>query len=322
VHDSPQGSLFTSFTWKKVLENGTPFPQRIFGVFRKNELTGGVVLTEKRQIGRVAALNALLSPYLGFLLPPTEATKISDRISKEHEILSKLTAFLQKRYSQIDLINSPGLSDMRPFIQNRWKTIPRYTYYLDISNLTGLWEKLDGSVRRAIKKAQKSDMHIGVMPCSSKEIFNLLDKSLGKKGNVNPIPRSLVETIAASEEIKDRRVMIGARAPKGELLSVIVCVWDSRRAYYLIAATNPEYLSSGIHPLLIWELAGYLTTIPIKQLDFIGGNIPSIARFKETFNPELITHYRTEKWTSYIFKILKKSGQFIKSLKCEVKSLK
>jgi hypothetical protein len=269
-------------------------------------------------VGNLAALNALLSPYLGFLLPPTEATKISDQISREHEVLTRLLSFLQKRYSQIDLINSPGLSDMRPFMENHWKTTPRYTYFLDISNLTDLWDRLDGSVRRAVKKAQQGDMNIGVMPCSAKEIFTLLNMSLGKKGNKNPIPRSLVEEIVTSEEIKDQRVMIGARTPKGELVSVIICVWDSRRAYYLIAATDSRYLSSGIHPLLIWEIAGYLTTIPITKLDFIGGNIPSIAHFKETFNPRLITHYRTEKWPSFIFKIMKKTGQFIKSLKFKV----
>lgn len=310
VRDSPQGSFFTAYHWKQILEKGTPFLQRIFGLYRKDKLSGGVVLTEKRQMGHSAALNALLSPYLGFLLPPTDATKISDRISKEHEILTHLISFLKKRYSQIDLINAPGLNDMRPFIRDRWKTTPRYTYYLDISNLTDLWEQLDGSVRRAIKKAQHGDMNIGVMPCAVKEIFFLLNKSLGKRGNKNPIPRSLVEEIVKSEEIKDQRVLIGARTPKGELVSVIVCVWDAKRAYYLIAATDSQYLSSGVHPLLIWELAGYLTTIPITELDFIGGNISSIARFKETFNPKLITHYRTEKWPSFIFKILKKSGQF------------
>jgi hypothetical protein len=315
VSDSPQGSLFTMYRWKKILEKGTPFSQHIFALYRKDKIAGGVVVTEKRQMGHLAALNALLSPYLGFLLPVMEATKISDRISKEHEILTHLLSFVQKHYSQIDLINEPSLSDMRLFIQKGWKTTPRYTYYLDISNLTNLWENLDGSVRRAIKKAQQGDMETGVMPCSAKEIYHLVDMSLGKRGQKNPIPFSLVEAIVTSEEIKDQRISIGARTPKGELVSVIVCVWDNKRAYYLIAATDSRHLSTGIHPLLVWEMSGYLSTIPISELDFIGGNIPSIARFKETFNPRLITHYKTEKWPSFVFKILKKSGQFILRMK-------
>jgi len=311
VKDSPQGNLFVTFGWKNLIDSGTPFTQRIYGVFKKEKICGGVVLTEKRQLGKKVALNALLCPYLGFVLAPPISSKFSDRSSKQQKTLSALIQYLRERYSQIDLINAPELNDIRPFTQSRWKTAPRYTFYLDVSDSDQLWKSLDGSVRRSIKKAEESGLNTGLMECSPDEIFALLDKTLGKKGKKNPIPYSLVREIVTSEIIKNQRAIIGARTNQGELISAIVCVWDWQRAYYLIAATHPERLSTGVSSLLIWKLAGFLSKLPSEELDFIGGNIPSIARFKETFNPRLITHFRTEHWPSIMFKIIKKSGQFL-----------
>jgi len=311
VRESSQGSLFSTFLWKKILEAGIPFKQRIYALYEKDQILGGVVLTEKKQLGHYTALNALLSPYLGFLLLPSASTKISDKLSKEHEVLSSLIKFLEKRYAQIDLNNAPGLNDVRPFIQHHWQTIPRYTYYLNLANLNALWENFDGSVRRIIKKAQTSGLHVSHITGHPTEIFSLLEATWGKHRDINPIPESLVREIVTSGDLESQRIVIGAHTPEGKLISVIVCLWDWNRAYYLIAASEPEHLSTGVNSLLIWELAELLSKIPVTQLDFIGGNIPNIARFKETFNPQLINYYRTERWNSLLFKMIKKAGQYI-----------
>jgi lipid II:glycine glycyltransferase (peptidoglycan interpeptide bridge formation enzyme) len=311
VKESPQGCIFSSFGWKKIIENSTPFTQKIFGAYDKEKLAGGVVLTEKKQLGHLVALNSLLSPYQGFLLPGTTTSKISDQMSKEHGVLKSLADFTKKRYSQVELNNAPNLTDLRPFILNKWESNPRYTYYLDISSVTSLWSKFDGSVRRTIKKAQKQDFHVGVMNYRTSEIYSLLDMTFTKNGGKNPIPENLVKGILESEILKKNRVCIGARSKEGNLISAIICLWDEKMAYYLIATTNPEFLSTGINSLLIWELAGFLQSMNIKKLDFIGANIPGIARFKECFNPELITFYSLSCWPSSIFKVVKKTGQKI-----------
>jgi len=211
----------------------------------------------------------------------------------------------------VELNNAPNLTDLRPFILNKWKSTPRYTYYLDISSLTSLWSSFDGSVRRTIKKAQKQEFNVGVMKCKTCEIYSLLDKTFTREGGKNPIPENLVKGILESETLDKNRISIGARSREGNLISAIVCLWDKKMAYYLIATTDPEFMSTGVNSLLIWELAGYLQSINTKKLDFIGANIPGIARFKECFNPELITFYSLSCWPSSIFKVVKKTGQKI-----------
>jgi len=309
VRVSPQGSLFTTFTWKKILERGTSFIQRIFAAFRGDKLIGGVVLTEKKQLGRKVALNALLSPYLGFLLAPAVSTKISERLSTEHEVLTNLAQFLEKKYAQIDLINNVALTDVRPFLQRGWKAHARYTYCLDISDTNKLWNGFDGSVRRAIKKAEGTNLRHGIMECGVEEIFDLLQKTLTKKGDMNPIPKSLVSAIIEAGELENQRIIVGARDSQNHLVSSIVCLLDERRAYYLIVVNDPEYLKTGTSSLLIWDLALHLSGISVRELDFIGGNIPAIARFKEGFNPCLKTHFRLEHWTSPPFRVMKSAGR-------------
>jgi len=309
VRVSPQGSLFATFAWKKILERGTSFIQRIFAIFRRDKLAGGVVLTEKKQLGRKVALNALLSPYLGFLLTPAASTKISERLSAEHEVLTDLALFLEKKYAQIDLINNVALTDVRPFLQRGWKAHARYTYCLDVSDTDKLWNGFDGSVRQAIKKAEGANLQHGIMECGAEEIFGLLQKTLTKKGDMNPIPKSLVGAIIEAGELENQRFIVGARNSHDRLVSAIVCVRDERRAYYLIVVNDPEYLSTGTSSLLIWDLAQHLSGISVRELDFIGGNIPAIARFKESFNPCLKTHFRLEHWTSPPFRVMKLAGR-------------
>lgn len=308
VRDSPQGSLFASSLWKNIIERATSSKQRIFAARKKDRILGGVVLTEKNQLGRQVALNALLSPYLGFLLPFSTSTKMSERLSGEHEALAALAAFLEKQYAQIDINNYSTLVDLRPFIERGWKAHPRYTYLLDVSDPEKLWAGFDGNIRQAIKKAEKAGFQHGIMECPSGEIFDLVQKTLTKGGGKNPIPKALIRDIVAAPDLKNR-VIYGARKSDNKLVSVIVGVWDNRRAYYLVAANDPEFLSSGASSLLIWELAQHLAKLGIHELDFVGGNIQGISRFKEGFNPRLETFYRLERWTSLPFRAVKKAGQ-------------
>ena len=311
VEESPQGSLFATSTWKKITEKGTPHRFRIYAAREKDRIRGGVVFLEKSQLGRLVALNPLLCPYPGFILPKVETSKISDQLSKEHEAEKRLITFLEERYAQIDFHNAPELNDVRAFNQKGWKSVPRYSYHLDVSDPDALWERLDGSTRRAIKKAGRSDLNIIADDCSPQEIHDLLNQTLTRHGDKNPIPASLVGEVVSSDNLKTNRKILAARTPEGKPASVIVCVWDWKRAYYLLAASESEHIKTGINSLLIWEMAKLLSKLPIKEFDFIGANIPTIARFKENFNPILVTYYRLEKWPSFSFRLLKSAGRIL-----------
>ncbi len=300
VAASPQGCFYHTSCWKQIIDTGTEYTMRLYGCFLGGTLVGGCTLTEKVQLGRHAAVNALTTPYAGFLLLPASGTKISDQTSHEHAILSALSRFLEARFHQITLYNSPGLADVRPLTQSGWSAVPCYTYVLDISEPRRVWERMDGSVRQAIRKAVKQQFHVGTST-DVDSFYSLLDKTLGRRRLPNLIPRRLLDTLMHTDSLKDRRFFLTAQPKSGGLASGILVLWDQTTAYYALAATDPALYGSGIHSLLIWELIQRLSPV-VGILDFVGANIPSIARFKEGFNPQLKTHYCVEKWRSLLLK--------------------
>jgi hypothetical protein len=300
VAGSPQGCLYHKSCWKQIIDAGTPYTMRLYGCFHGGTLVGGCALTEKIQLGRHAGVNALTTPYAGFLLSPPSGTKISDQTSHEHAILSALVRFLEPRFHQITLYNSPGLADVRPLTQRGWSAVPCYTYVLDISEPRHVWEGMDGSVRQAIRKAMKQQFIIGI----SRDVegfYNLLHKTFGRRRLPNLISRRLIEKVMESETLKDRRFLLTAQPRSGELASSILVLRDQTAAYYALAATDPAFYETGVHSLLIWELIQRLSPV-VGALDFVGANIASIARFKEGFNPQLKTYYCVEKWRSLLLK--------------------
>lgn len=300
VAASPQGCFYHTSCWKQIIDAGTPYTMRLYGCFLGGTLVGGCALTEKVQLGRITAVNALTTPYAGFVLPPPSGTKISNQTSHEHAILSVLIRFLETRFHQITLYNSPGLADVRPLTQSGWSVYPCYTYVLDIREPAKVWDGMDGSVRQAIRKAVKQQFLIGTST-DVESFYGLLDKTLGRRRLPNLIPRRLLDTVMHAQSLKDHRLLLTVQPKSGGLASGILALWDRTTAYYALAATDPALYETGVHSLLIWEMIQRLSPV-VGALDFIGANIPSIARFKEGFNPQLKTHYCVEKWRSLLLK--------------------
>lgn len=312
VKFSPQGTLFSTSAWKQIIESGTGFKLRFIGVFRNDNLVGGVSFMEKKQLGCLCALQPLCTPYLGIILPERITTKISDAISREHASIKHICRFLEKHYAQTDLVNEPAFLDARPLLRRKWIVKPRFTYRLAINDPDKNWKEFDGSLRRAIKKAEKSNLEIKETITGDAEgIHSLVDDTLSRKGGKNPVPENLTRMIATNEELTHGRTILEARSSEGKLISALVTVSDWRRAYYSIATTDPAYLSTGVNSLLVWRMINILSEKGVTELDFQGANIQSIARYKEHFNPQIVSHFRIQKWTNPVFEKAKKAGRRI-----------
>jgi hypothetical protein len=303
VSTSLQGTVYHLSAWKRAMAGSSSGTMRLLGCFEGERLVGGCTLTEKRQLGYRAALNALTTHYAGFLLPPCESTKVSDVFSREHSILSTFAEFFTRHYHQIHLFNSPGLRDMRLFIGAGWKVSPCYTYVMELGDEERLWEALEGSVRRSIRKAEQERFEIRTS-ADAGQMVEIVSATFARRALHGLLAEPLVRALCVGSELTPHRFALSAWTGQGTMASAIVALLDSRSAYYALAATRAEYLNSGVHSLLIWELLKHLGK-KVRRFDFLGANIPSIARFKEGFNPKLETYFSVEKWTSIVFRCLK-----------------
>lgn len=294
VASSPHGTLFHTSVWKRVVDSAfAPARLVLMGCFDGFMLVGGCVALDRERYGQRTAVTPLVTPYAGFILESPLGDKLSDQTSRQSEVLTALTQWMQKEYAYQNLINPPHLEDMRPLIQAGYRLTPRFTYLINLKlPAEEIWQRFDGSVRRQIKKAEREgfDLSDEMEPA---EGYALLEATFARRGEECPVSREMFDAVASAEPLRDYRQVMAAHHG-GRLASYIVTLKFQRTLYYELAATHPDYLSTGISSLLIWEIVKAHACEAWNTFDFVGANIPSIARFKEGFNPRLQMHFQAE----------------------------
>lgn len=305
VSKSVNGTIYHSSKWMKIVNLSPLYKHQILGIYNGIELCAGLVWVEKKNLNFTSAVTPLGSAYIGFVLGKTEATKLSDRVSFEHSVIKEGLKYLETKYAEINLVMSPGLEDFRPFKSERYSVIPQMTYYLDFFDSEKLWSSFDGALRRQINKAEKESFIFDNI-FTPDEFFQILSSSFERKNNKFPIPREIIEGAVLEKCLKDGRFMFAARdKSSGKLSAGIIFLYDHKRCYYSFAGTAAEYISTGVQPWLILKSLDEIRKSGITILDFVGANIPSIAKFKENFNPSPVNYFKVEKYISGSLKMLK-----------------
>ncbi len=315
VENAPGGTVYHTSHWirgyNSILPEGMTMKVLCCRSSSNNEIIGACTLMEKKRYGFRLAVNGIATQYAGFLFPPPPGEKISSTISRNHAALQELSAYLHRRYHETHLQSAPGVFDFRPLQHRGWEVAPAYTYYVDISEPQKTREAFDGSVRRQIKKAEKHEFNI-VDTFSPGDFIALIEDTFRRQNQANPIPADLIRRVVGHEDFKEHRLLLGAIDLSGTLKAGIVALKDTRRAYYTFSATGSDMRGSGIQSLLLWELFNRLHDIGVTEFDFLGANIPSIARFKEKFNAEPKVYYSVFQRHSLILGVLKNVRQLIK----------
>ena len=316
LRSTPGGTIYHSSQWVEI-NNALAVPGQMMRIIccrskTSGEIVGGCTFLDKRKYGFRLAVNPILTQYAGFVLSAPDASKLSDSITRNHYALSLMAAFLRKHFHEISLYSAPGVYDLRPLQQKKWLVSPAYTYFLKLDNTEFLWEQFDGSVRRQIKKGEKQGYDI-ITEMSESDIQPLIDATFHRRHQQNPISMRLVGHIIADQRLQEHRFIIAARDQAGKVVSAIIALVDDKRAYYTLSATIDSAVGSGVQSWLLWSLFTVLHDKGIREFDFLGANIPSIARFKEKFNPETIHYFSAIRRNSHSLRLLKAIRKVIKS---------
>ena len=132
VAASPQGTLFHKSCWLET--SGKEF--RIYGYFKGEELIAGVpIVFGDSKLGIKRSLHPPLTPYLGVVFRESQA-KYVKRISDEKEMSRTIAARIKKDFGFIHFNFAPSFTDLQPFIWEGFSSGVRYTYLLDLNNLS------------------------------------------------------------------------------------------------------------------------------------------------------------------------------------------
>jgi len=268
VEKSPQGTIFCKSDWLKLYGWF-----RIFGYFKNDSLLGGICGFGLKG-GYDSGYSIPLTPFLGILIAPQPNAKYQAVMSLHNDVGENLLKFLLDEYGLIRISSHYNFPDVRPFLWDSWKPSVRYTYVVDISDLTKTWANLEKQTRYDITKAQREGRPL---QWSLGYFDELYEQTFERKGMARPISRKFLKNLNDTFECR----IVGTSS------SMAYVVWDSKRAYYILGASDGTGSA-----LSVWAMFDGLNGMGIKEVDLVGCNNREIGLFKRGFGGELRPYYQ------------------------------
>jgi len=305
VTGSAQGTVFHSSDW--LVKNASLQNQDLIllGCYDGEKLIGGCPLHLSRPYNLLglATSTAALTPYGGAMVTEIEGARQRAREAHANRIITVLLEYTaQQEFDYVNLVNSPGLTDIRVFTRRGWNTTIYYTYILPLEG--EILKTVSKDVRRNISKAQKQDIQ-STKKFDSGIFWNLMVRTFAKQGRQPPAPERYLTGMLAMIQEKGIGEMQVTSMPSGEVVAAEITVWDTKMAHRWSAASSPEHLSTGAVPLLCYDIFNSLKERDHTKVNLMSGNIPSLSMFNSGFNPQLVPYhgadysrlrYRTLKW--------------------------
>jgi len=196
-----------------------------------------------------------------------------------------------------------GLAEHK-FRKDHWPLLPPKTLLIDLTpELETLHRNLSKDARRAIRKAQQTELGIKIIDLESTEFTQLLGESCKLLRSVGrarkfwtPPPRNLFNKFQSFG--KEAWLAICTR--KGQVLSCAVVLIHDSTAFYHHAAASSEGRRCHAAYLLLWEIIKKARATGLKTLDLEGiydPRFPKLTKnwqgftvFKRKFGGEEISY--------------------------------
>ena len=301
VEESKQGTVFSTTLWMEVLNRYPDGKSKILGIFRENEIISGILLYERKK----AFLNIMayppLTPFTSILFNESKTSKFSNIESSQKKMINLINDYLSKNYNFIALQLDPSIKDIRHFLWRGWKSYASYTYEINLVNIKDLWERMDKDAKYEINKAKKNNVEIS----ESKDIDKFLilyEKTFLKQNSKIPLNKDFIREMFKILISRGKCKLYFANTKEKETISGALTIWDNKKAYYLLAASDPT-MKLGANYLLLWHIIENMSR-KFTTIDLVGANIPNIVKFKREFATKLVPYYVVEKYKPTLVKIL------------------
>lgn len=282
-------SVFLSSKWLYILrENEVPY-----GIFDNNgQLIGGFVLSKEKLFG----LNFYRPPRLMStisLFYKNSAKNYSKHIGEEKKLMQLLLNFFNELpYHIITLYFPTEFRDMQPFIWNKYKVIPSYTYIINLSNsIEEIEGKFSPERRNDIKKAIKD----GVV-CKHEHkpeiVKQLVLNTFSRKQKIidSRLFDKLLFEFADSNNSVTYISYLNDRP-----IAAVFCIYDNSKIYYILGGYDNSYKHQGAGAIAVYSAIKYAKEIGIKHFDFEGSMLPEVEKYFRGFGGNLTPYYSINK---------------------------
>ncbi|WP_447976729.1 lipid II:glycine glycyltransferase FemX [Candidatus Nitrospira bockiana] len=298
VERHPAGTLFHTRGWLELLGHTQGARLLALGLFRHGRLVGVCPVFLRRMGPFMIAGSPLVAedtPYLGPVVDPAFLPDVLTRLS---DILAGHGA----RFIRMLLSPAYGFAALP-----RYEVKEKRTHVVDLElGRDQLWTRMEGRARTAIRKAEKSNVEIVWASPQSylEEYWKMVEDVYGRQGRRPPNPlafyRRLFDTCYPASV-----AMLLARH-EGRMVGGMILAWQKDRAYYLNGASYRSCQPLGVNSLLQWEAMQWAAKLGCRWYDFVGSDLPWLARFKESFGGTLTPYLAIEHASSWVVRLCRR----------------
>jgi len=283
------GTVFNTLDWNKNFGNKV----KPFGIYNEgNELIGGFFLYAENRFGLTFYRNPPFTQQIGPFLKIEAQNPVSIQTTWK-KVVTCMVHYIEKLpYSVIAIQMNRNIVDLQPFIWQKFKVIPRYTYILELSMPEeDIWLRMSSERRKNINKATKDG--ITVKKISDFNIIKILVlNTFSRKGK--RINESNLDNILF--KFADRSNSFGFASYKSDLLvSAAFFVYDKDTVYYLMGGYDLKMKHHGAGALSMWAAIKYSKNLGLKYFDFEGSMQPNIERYFRGFGGQITPFFTVNK---------------------------
>ena len=297
----------------------------------KGDIEAVLTFATRQKLGFKTLSEPVLTPFCGVWFRQKTFKRRHEAIFYEKKHLQKLIQQLPSAHRYSFRLHV-SLKDWQPFYWAGWQQETRYTYRLNIENLTTVFENFNENTKRNIRKsAQNFTIDNGDNFDKFLEINGLTYQRQQIK---NPISSQTWQSVEQVLSEKNARSILFAKntegssdvrfemsdigsitqnsKPKTQNLSntegsseaAVYIVFDNSTAYYLAGGSTELGRSKGAMHGLLWQAIQEAAAHGCTVFDFEGSMLQGVEPFFRGFGGELTPYFRVFKYSNRFLKHL------------------
>ncbi|HEY9279255.1 MAG TPA: GNAT family N-acetyltransferase, partial [Eoetvoesiella sp.] len=196
-----------------------------------------------------------------------------------------LAELLKKNRIRNKLTFSHIAEDMRPFLWHGMRVEPQFTYHI---GLDGWRNSIDPSALNRARKARSLGYTCEVSSAYG-DVCECLKSAEERKQFKHLVSAEELKNLA--QQMEENLICFLVRDADGAIKGASICLYTDGHVMDWSAAVKTEALQEGANNILVEFLLDYFNQKGCRTFDFVGANIPPVARMKEFWGGELITYY-------------------------------
>lgn len=286
----PAIGVFASKKWLSIYGDALT----LIGIYKdEHQLIGGFYFLNTKKYGFTFLKLPPYTPHCGlFFISDSKNNSSINNFSKE--VMNEVCTFFTNQKSALTVLAFPSaIIDFQPFIWEKYKVIPNYTYRISLEKtIEDIKSNFDSKNRNVINKSNKEEVVVKENVLDKEELYQFFVDSLNTT-DANIYSTELKNVFTKFSD--DTNSFSVSAYKNNELLGNVFCVFDEKNCYYLLGGVNKKSGVQGVNNLLVQKSIEKAKELGCKTFDFEGSMLKGVEKFFRSFGPELVPYFTVNK---------------------------